>query len=70
MIVIATGGLRIIHWEENRHNPPDNIWKGFGHINIGLLPVDEFQLIVLQVHMQMIIDRQKPRVIILHHSHI
>ena len=40
LIVVETGGLRIVHWGDNRHNPPADIWKALGDIDIALLPVD------------------------------
>jgi L-ascorbate metabolism protein UlaG (beta-lactamase superfamily) len=70
LIVIETGGLRIVHWGDNRHNPPDNIWKALGHIDIALLPVDESQHVMGHIHTQAVIDRLKPRVIIPHHYYI
>ena len=59
-----------MHWGDNRHNPPDDIWKALGHIDIALLPVDASQHVMGHIHTQAIIDRLKPRVIIPHHYYI
>jgi L-ascorbate metabolism protein UlaG (beta-lactamase superfamily) len=70
LIVIETGGLRIVHWGDSRHNPPDNIWKALENIGIAFLPVDESQHVMRHIHTQAIIDRLKPRVIIPHRYYI
>ena len=70
LIVVETGGLRIVHWGDNRHDPPENIWKALGHIDIALLPVDASQHVMGHVHTAHIIERLKPRVIIPHHYYI
>jgi hypothetical protein len=38
--VVETGGLRILDWGDNRHNPPDFVWDMLGDIDIVLLPID------------------------------
>ena len=70
LIVVETGGLRIVHWGDNRHNPPDDIWKALGHIDIALLPVDASQHVMGYIHIQAIMDRLKPRVVVPHHYYI
>ena len=70
LIVVETGGIRIVHWGDNRHNPPDNIWQALGHIDIALLPIDGSQHVMGHIHTQMIIDRLQPRVVIPHHYYI
>jgi L-ascorbate metabolism protein UlaG (beta-lactamase superfamily) len=70
LIVVETGGMRIVHWGDNRHNPPKNIWKALGDIDIALLPIDGSQHVMGHVHAESIIDRLKPRVIVPHHYYI
>lgn len=70
LIVVETGGLRIVHWGDNRHNPPDNIWEALGHIDLALLPIDGSQHVMGHVHTQAIVDRLKPRIVIPHHYYI
>ena len=70
LIVVETGGMRIVHWGDNRHNPPENIWKALGDIDIALLPIDGSQHVMGHVHAESIIDRLKPRVIVPHHYYI
>ena len=61
LIVVETGGMRIVHWGDNRHDPPDNIWQVLGQIDIALLPVDASQHVMGHVHVETIIERQPPR---------
>ncbi len=70
LIVVETGGLRIVHWGDNRHNPPDNIWTALGTIDIALLPIDGSQHVMGHVHADSIIERLKPRVVVPHHYYI
>ena len=41
LYVIETGGLRILHWGDNRQNPPDHIWDMVGEIDVAFLAVSD-----------------------------
>ena len=41
MFVIETGGLRFLHWGDNRQNPPDEVWDMIGDIDIAFLAVSD-----------------------------
>jgi L-ascorbate metabolism protein UlaG (beta-lactamase superfamily) len=41
MFLVETGGLRILHWGDNRQNMPDYIWKMIGDIDVAMLPVSD-----------------------------
>ena len=41
LYVIETGGLRILHWGDNRQNPPDHVWEMIGDIDIAILAVSD-----------------------------
>jgi L-ascorbate metabolism protein UlaG (beta-lactamase superfamily) len=41
MYVIETGGLRFLHWGDNRQNPPDHIWQMIGKVDVAFLPVSD-----------------------------
>ena len=68
--MVETGGLRIVHWGDNRHNPPESIWKAVGDIDMALLPIDGSQHVMGHVHAESIIERLKPRVVVPHHYYI
>jgi L-ascorbate metabolism protein UlaG (beta-lactamase superfamily) len=70
LIVVETGGLRIVHWGDNRHNPPPEIWAALGHIDIALLPVDNSQHVMGFEMVEHIIETLRPHVVIPHHYYI
>ena len=70
LIVVETGGLRILHWGDNRHNPSDEVWAALGKIDIALLPVDESQHVMGFDQTAEIIDRLKPAIVVPHHYYI
>jgi len=41
ILLIETGGLRIVHWGDNRQNPPDDIWEQLKNIDVAILPVSD-----------------------------
>ncbi len=69
-VVVETGGLRILHWGDNRHDPPDEVWDAFGRIDIALLPVDDSQHVMGFPHTAEIIERLGPSVVVPHHYYI
>ncbi len=69
-IVVETGGLRILHWGDNRHDAPDAVWAALGRIDIALLPVDDSQHVMGYGMVQSIINRLRPAVVIPHHYFI
>ena len=70
LIVIETGGLRILHWGDGRPNPPEEIWDAVGEIDIALLPVDNSQHVIGFGAVDAIVDKLKPKVIVPHHYYI
>ncbi len=70
LMVIETGGLRILHWGDNRPNPPDEVWDWIGEIDIALLPVDNSQHVIGFGAVGEIIERLDPKVIVPHHYYI
>ncbi len=70
LILIETGRLRILAWGDNRHDPPDAVWQALGQVDIVLLPVDNSQHVMGFVHVETIIDRLKPKVVVPHHYYI
>lgn len=70
LIVIETGGLRILHWGDNRHNPPEQIWDALGRIDVLLIPVDNSQHVLSHVMVDSIMERLKPAITVPHHYYI
>jgi L-ascorbate metabolism protein UlaG (beta-lactamase superfamily) len=70
LVIIETGGLRILHWGDNRHDPPTPVWDALGHIDIALLPVDGSQHVMSFAMTEAIIARLRPRIVVPHHYYI
>lgn len=70
LVVVETGGLRILQWGDNRHDAPPHVWDMLGHIDIALLPVDGSQHVMSHKSLESIITRLQPKIIIPHHYYI
>ena len=70
LLLIETGGLKILAWGDNRHNPPEEVWGAVNNVDIVLLPIDDSQHVISFPHDEEIIQRLNPSVIIPHHYYI
>lgn len=70
LIVVETAGLRILHWGDNRPDPPDEVWEKLGKIDIALLPIDGSQHVLSYASAEAIAKRLEARLIVPHHYHI
>ena len=70
LLLIETGGLKILAWGDNRHNPPEEVWAAVSDIDIVLLPIDDSQHVISFPHAKEIIERLSPSIIIPHHYYI
>ena len=70
LLLIETGGLRILHWGDNRHNPPTRVWNRLGHIDILLMPIDQSRHVMGYDMAESAIDQLKPHIVIPHHYYI
>ena len=62
--VVETGGMRILIWGDNRHNPADEVWKQWGKIDVLTMPVDGSQHILSYEQGNMVVNRLKPKIVI------
>jgi L-ascorbate metabolism protein UlaG (beta-lactamase superfamily) len=62
--VVETGGIRILIWGDNRHNPPESVWRQWGEIDVLTLPVDGSQHILSYGQGNEIVARLKPKIVI------
>ena len=67
VVVVEVAGLRILHWGDNRPDPPQSVWKGIGDIDIALLPADGSYHVLSALQLQQITERVKAKVIVPHH---
>jgi len=70
LVVIETGGLRILHWGDNRADPPEAVWARLGRIDILLMPADDSQHVLGYPAVEEIARRLAPKVLIPHHYYI
>lgn len=70
LVTVETGGLRILHWGDNRHNPPENVWKALGPVDVLILPIDNTQHVLGYSSLEEIITRVKPKLVIPSHYYI
>ncbi len=62
--LVEIGGVRILIWGDNRHNPADAFWDWAGRVDVLTLPVDGSQHILSFAQGDAIVDRLKPKVVI------
>ncbi len=70
LILVETGGLKILHWGDNRPDPPEPVWQALGQVDIVLLPVDNSQHVMGFGAVDSIVERLRPKVIVPHHYYI
>ena len=44
--LVEAGGMRLLFWGDNRHNPPEEVWQRWGRVDVLTLPVDGSQHIL------------------------
>ena len=70
LLLIETGGLAILAWGDNRHDPPERVWRMLGDVDVVLLPVDDSRHVMGFDHVASIIATLRPRVVVPHHYYI
>lgn len=70
LVVIEVAGLRILHWGDNRPNPPNDVWNRIDEIDIALLPADGSYHVLSAQQIQAVAERIKAKVIVPHHYYI
>jgi L-ascorbate metabolism protein UlaG (beta-lactamase superfamily) len=70
LFMIETGGLKIVHWGDNRPNPAEHVWKMLEGTDIVLLPVEGSRHILSYEQADQIMERLDARVGIPHHYFI
>lgn len=70
LIIVETGDMRFLHWGDNRHNPPKDIWDQLVDIDVVFLPIDGSQHVMGYESTKYIIDRLQPNVVVPHHYYI
>ncbi|KIZ47870.1 MULTISPECIES: MBL fold metallo-hydrolase [Rhodopseudomonas] len=67
LLVIEVAGLKILHWGDNRPNPPQSVWDKIGEVDIALLPIDGSQHVMSYAQVDEVAERLKARLVVPHH---
>lgn len=67
LLVVETGGLRILHWGDNRPDPPDSVWARIGPVDVALLPIDGSWHVLAPDQVEAVAARLGARLIVPHH---
>ena len=70
LYVIETGGLRILHWGDNRQNPPQRVWDMIGDIDIAILAVSDDGHILSQAWADVVMKKTKANIVIPGHYYV
>ncbi len=70
MFLIEMGGLRILHWGDNRQKMPDYIWKMIGDVDIAMLPVSDEGHILSHEWGDKVMEKINAKVVFPMHYHV
>lgn len=70
LILVEVAGLKILHWGDNRPNPPDAIWDRIGQVDIALLPIDGSLHVMSYATVAEVIGRLGARIVVPHHYYV
>ena len=62
--------MRILHWGDNRPNPPEEIWDAIGQVDIALIPIDGSEHVLSYDQIDSVRSRLQPHITIPHHYFI
>ncbi|OYW59814.1 MAG: Zn-dependent hydrolase [Rhizobiales bacterium 12-68-15] len=67
LLLVEVAGLRVLHWGDNRPNPPDSVWEQIGKVDIALLPVDGSQHVLSNAQVETVAERLGAHLVVPHH---
>ncbi|PZQ48134.1 MAG: Zn-dependent hydrolase [Rhodovulum sulfidophilum] len=67
VLLVEVGGMRVLHWGDNRPNPPAEVWDRIGEVDVLLLPVDGSEHVLSFDQADAVIARTGARVVVPHH---
>lgn len=70
LYVIETGGIRFLHWGDNRQNPPDHIWDMIGKIDVAFLAVSDDGHILSRKWADVVMQKLDAKIVIPAHYYI
>jgi L-ascorbate metabolism protein UlaG (beta-lactamase superfamily) len=70
LLMVETAGMRILHWGDNRPDPPEKVWGRIGNIDVALLPVDGSFHVLSPAQIEAVIMRIDAKIVVPHHYYI
>ncbi|MGB3554702.1 MAG: MBL fold metallo-hydrolase [Jannaschia sp.] len=70
ILLLETAGLRILHWGDNRPDPPQKVWDAIGRIDVALLPIDGSRHVLSDAQIAAVRARLGARITVPHHYFI
>ena len=70
LVLVETGGLRILHWGDNRADPPDSVWQALGQVDVVLMPIDDSRHVMGWDAAEAVIAKLRPKIVVPHHYYI
>ncbi|MGI9423753.1 MAG: MBL fold metallo-hydrolase [Hyphomicrobiaceae bacterium] len=70
IIIVEAGGLRTMHWGDNRPDPNPHVWDMIGQVDIALLPIDASMHILSYEQADELAARIGAKVVVPHHYFI
>ncbi len=70
LILVEVAGLRVLHWGDNRPDPPDGVWDKLRDIDIALLPIDGSQHVLSYSQVEDVAQRLQAKLIVPHHYYV
>ncbi len=70
LILVEVAGLRILHWGDNRPDPPPHVWEMLGAIDVALLPIDGSQHVLSDAQVDAVAARLEAKLVVPHHYYI
>ena len=68
--VIETGGLRILHWGDNRQNPSEHVWDMIGDVDVAILAISDEGHILSQDWADVVMKRMNANIVIPSHYYV
>lgn len=65
--VIETGGMKFLMWGDNRPNPPSEVWKRIGKVDVVFVPVDESRHILDYEQADAVVAKSGAKIAVPHH---
>ena len=70
LILVEVAGMRILHWGDNRPDPPEGVWELIGDIDVALLPIDGSKHVMSYEQVERVATRLGARMIVPHHYYV